>query len=102
MIRVFNEWRYRRPSLGVNKAFDSHRSVFSRMSADYLLKGRVLLSLYISALCKTRMVEGWLGQMRLLIAKISVFIRQSDRFFCVMHRSFLPWPVLPIAARVTE
>ncbi|RPH24249.1 hypothetical protein EHN13_13155 [Citrobacter youngae] len=72
------------------------------MSADYLLKGRGLLSLYISALCKTRMVEGWLGQMRLLIAKISVFIRQSDRFFCVMHRSFLPWPVLPIAARVTE
>ncbi len=40
MIRVFNEWRYRRWSLGVNKAFDSHRSVFSRMFADYLLKGR--------------------------------------------------------------
>ncbi len=56
----------------------------------------------MSALCKSRMVEGQSGETGDLTAKISVFSRQSDRFCCVIDSSFLPWPVLPIAARVTE
>ena len=56
----------------------------------------------MSALCKSRMVEGQSGKTGYLTAKISVFTRQSDRFCCVTDDAFLPLPVLPIAARVTE
>ena len=56
----------------------------------------------MSTLCKSRMVEGQSGKTGHLTAKISVFTRQSDRFCCVTDDTFLPLPVLPIAARVTE
>ncbi len=56
----------------------------------------------MSALRKSRMVEGQPGKTGHLTAKISVFTRQSDRFCCVTDDSFLPRLVLPIAARVTE
>ena len=56
----------------------------------------------MSTLCKSRMVEGQSGKTGYLTAKISFFTRQSDRFCCVTNDTFLPWSVLPIAARVTE
>lgn len=56
----------------------------------------------MSTLCKSRMVEGQSDKTGYLTAKISVFTRQSDRFCCVTNDTFLPWSVLPIAARVTE
>ena len=56
----------------------------------------------MSALRKCRMVEGQPGETAYLTANMSVLLRQADRFCCVTDDTFLPLPVLPIAARVTE